>query len=146
MDVMLPHIETPSFRDRVHSVPRSNREQRGMPLTTPINSSASRSTSFVRSGLIVQVSPRSRDVKNRLPPACRMRGLWGERRNGVFQFHRIAASNGGAGAMFVSVGSSSSGTRGVMGRETPSRRSTRRRRPFWDSTNTIAGSVGSTCV
>ena len=53
-----------------------------------------------RSGLIVQVSPRSIDVKKRFPPACTTSGLCGERMKGVFQFQRISVPCAGMGTMF----------------------------------------------
>ena len=66
---------TPSLRERMHSWPRSIWLQRGRAFDRPMISTRSRSTFFVRSGLIVHVSPRSIDLKSRLPPAYTTSGL-----------------------------------------------------------------------
>ena len=101
-EVMVLQLRTPSFRDTMHSSPRWFCRQRGISFFSPNTLMSSRSTSFVRSGVIVHCSPRSRDVNNRLPPTWMVRGLWGERMKGVFQFQRIGIANSGSGTMFDS--------------------------------------------
>jgi hypothetical protein len=44
---------------------------------------------LLRSGLMVHVSPRSREMKKRFAATYTVLGLWGESRMGVFQLKRI---------------------------------------------------------
>ena len=98
----------------------------------PMSSIMSRSVFLDRSRLIVQVSPRSIDVKKRFPPACTTSGLCGDRMKGVFQFQRISVPCAGMGTMFDE-GLFWLGARGRMLTCSPVARLRRRMLPFWDS-------------
>ena len=79
-------VATPSCFDAIGASP-----------ATPMIGRTKRLSLRVRSSVILYVSPRSSEMKSRLPPIRTMRGLCGESTVGVFQKNRNAVPSGGSG-------------------------------------------------
>src|ERR1043166_1646497 len=99
---------------------------------------------FVKSGLIVQLSPRSTDLNSLLPPMYSVCGSCGDNMNGVVQFHRKCSFAAGAGAILL--GAFAVPTRGWIEAASPFPMSSRRIDPRCPSAYTMCQSLGSFAV
>src|SRR5687767_5910333 len=89
MEMMVLNVLTPSFLESCAVVP-----------ATPMTVILQRSIERVRSLLAIHRSPWLSERNKRLPPIHMVRGLCGDNRIGVFQFHRYASP----GCAFTTLG------------------------------------------